>query len=82
MTELQKLALDAVDQLGSMTLHELETACLVSASSRGGFRSSLRSLFVRGLFDADECQIHITRRGVHAIEAHNTAAIQQTESKA
>lgn len=74
MTELQKLILDALDQLGSMTRHELEVACLISPKGRGGFNTSVNSLFARKLVASDEYQIWVTKEGVFAIEVANMAA--------
>lgn len=73
VTKLQKLMLDALDQLGSMTRHELEVACLSPPSSRGGFNTSLARLFDRKLVTTDDYQIYITREGVFAIEEQNMA---------
>lgn len=70
MTKLHKLMLDAVDQLGAMTEHELATACLVSPKQRGGFRTALTRLYERGLVAGDH-QIEITPEGVWAVEAEN-----------
>lgn len=62
--------LDAIDQLGAMTLHELETACLIDPASRGGFRTSLAQLYRRELVQGD-CYVSITPKGVWAVEAEN-----------
>lgn len=78
MTKLQRLVLDALDQLGDMTDHELEVACLISPNRRGGFRATLRSLFSRGYVTYEEipdAQIKITKEGVFAIEADNYAQL-------
>lgn len=73
MTELQKLILDALDQLGAMTRHELETACFIGDAQRGGFTRSLSRLFNQRLVNGAPDRIHVTRDGVWAIEAYNTA---------
>ena len=73
-TELQKLALDALDMLGPMTYCELETACLIGPKHRGGFRSSLNWLFERKFVECDECQIRITADGVYEVERVNQTA--------
>lgn len=72
-TELQKLALDALDQLGPMTQLELETACLVAPKSVGGFRSSLIRLFERELVALCDSHVLITGAGVRAVEDYNIA---------
>jgi len=68
MTKLQRIALDALDDLGSMTRHELETACLVGKKGRGGFDTVLRSLFVNKLVAVGRLSIWITPDGIRAIE--------------
>lgn len=74
MTRLQKLILDALDQLGPLSEHSLATACLISPKQKGGFRSTLNKLFEARLVHAfDFDQIQITREGVGAVEADNIA---------
>lgn len=75
MTELQKLILDALDQLGTMTEHELRTACLIGKKQYGGFRTSLNRCFVQKWVRAmGPDHIGISKEGVFAIEAANIAA--------
>ena len=71
MTALQKLALDALDQLGSMTMHELEVACLISAKQRGGFQASIAPLFRRRLMLKRSGWVLVSGKGVQAIEDEN-----------
>lgn len=74
MTRLQKLILDALDQLGPMNEHELQTACLIEPKQRGGFRSTLNMLYADALVEMlNIYQMSITTKGVHAIEADNIA---------
>ncbi len=73
-TELQKLMLDALDMLGSMSVQELETACLINKKRRGGFHTSLQGLFKRRLVAADAYQVRLLPAGVFEIEALNAAA--------
>lgn len=77
MTEFQKLMLDALDMLGAMTQHELETACFVVKRHRGGFVNSLSGLFRKRLVNGSPDRIHITRDGVYAIEAYNIATYRK-----
>jgi hypothetical protein len=73
MTKLQKRALDALDEGGSMTLLDLETACRVTTDGRGGFRTSIQSLLARGLVRSGGGMIWIRGDGVRAIEEYNLA---------
>lgn len=70
MTDVQKLALDALYQLGPMTAHELAVACHCNVQHRrGGFANTIISLFKHGWAQSHGYQIKISRRGIGAIKS-------------
>jgi hypothetical protein len=60
---LQTLMLDALAELGPMTGHQLQTACLIEPRQRGGFQSTLVRMFDRGWVEQDDFNIRLSRAG-------------------
>jgi hypothetical protein len=76
LTELQRLAVDALYNLGPMTESELATACLRDTQHhKGGFVNVVRSLFRLKLINGDDCEVWLTEEGCK----HGTPCVQECE---